>query len=80
MHVVVKLVIALPLFAAAVNDTTNDPVAVVVEADTAFTAVGAAGDPTVTAGDSADIVLVPTAFTAATLNLYAVPFDKPVNE
>jgi hypothetical protein len=36
-------VIAAPLFAGAVNVTVSDPVAPVVEPDTAFTLTGASG-------------------------------------
>src|SRR5689334_4061289 len=53
-HVAVWLVIAAPLFAPMVNVTVSEPVAVVVEPDTAFTAVGAAGDPAMTGNDAAD--------------------------
>ena len=53
-----------PLLAGAVNDTVNDPVATVVEPDTAFTPVGKFW--TVTALDAADAGPVPTAFVART--------------
>ena len=70
-HVAVYPVIALPpLFAGAANVTVNDPVAVVVEPDTAFTAVGASGAVTaVTALDAADAGPVPTAFVAVTVHV-----------
>ena len=45
--------IGLPLFAPGVNETTNDPVAVVVEPVT-VTDVGAAGAPTIAAAEGAD--------------------------
>jgi hypothetical protein len=72
-------VIALPLSAPIVNVTVNEPVVVVVDPDIATTFVGGAGEPTITGDDSIDWAPVPTAFTAATRNAYAAPFDKPVN-
>ena len=69
-HVVAYRVIALPLLAPALNDTTNGPVALVVEPDTAFTRLGAPGAVDgVTFADSADCAPTPTELTAATLNL-----------
>ncbi len=68
-HVAVYCVTVAPLFALAANDTVTGPVAVVVEPDTAFTAVGAAGAPTVTAGDGVDGRLVPRAFVALTVHV-----------
>src|SRR4029077_19519452 len=65
-HVAVWLVIALPLFAPIVNVTTNEPVAVVVEPDFATTAVGAAGEPTITGSEGADAKPAPRAFVAFT--------------
>ena len=50
VQVAVKLVIALPLFAPGVNDTRNEP----ATASTACTAVGAKGEPAITAPDSGD--------------------------
>jgi hypothetical protein len=69
VHVAVKLVIALPLFAPAVKLTINGPIDVVVEPEIAFTAVGAAGEPTTTASDDNDWGPVPIKFVAATLNV-----------
>jgi hypothetical protein len=66
VQVAVKLVIALPLLAPAVNDTVNGPVDVVVEPVTALTAVGGAGEPT-TATDDADAALAPTPLVAFTV-------------
>jgi hypothetical protein len=69
VHVAVKPVIAFPLFAPAVNETTNEPVAVVVEPETALTFVGAAGDPTITAGDDGgEAGLEPRPFVALTVH------------
>ena len=65
VHVTVNVVIALPLFAPGVNVTFNEPAATF----TAFTAVGAAGAPTVTAGDGVDGRLVPRAFVALTVHV-----------
>ena len=75
VQVAAKLVIALPLFAPGVNDTRNEPTAV----STAVTAVGATGEPAITAPDSDDWAPVPAAFTAATRNVYEVPFVNPSN-
>ena len=59
-----------PLLAGAANDTVNDPVAAVVDPDTAFTRVGAPGKFwTVTAFDAADGGPVPTAFVAVTVHV-----------
>ena len=69
VQVAVWLVIALPLSAPSVKVTTNEPVVVVVDPDTAFTPVGAAGAPTVTGSDGADAKLVPRAFVAVTLQV-----------
>jgi hypothetical protein len=45
----------------------------------AVTPDGAAGVPAGVAGfDTAEAVLVPFAFVAATVNVYAVPLDSPV--
>lgn len=45
----------------------------------AVTVVGGTGTPDgVTLLDAADAALVPTLFAAVTLNVYAVPFVKPV--
>ena len=47
--------------------------------DTPATAVGASGVVKgVTAADTTEYVPVPPAFTAATRNVYAVPFVRPV--
>ena len=70
-HVAVYPVMALPpLLAGAVNVTVSEPVAVVVDPDTAFTPVGASGAVTgVTALDAADGGPVPTAFVAVTVHV-----------
>lgn len=69
VQVAVTLVIGLPLFAPAVNETTNDPVAVVVERETAFTFVGAAGEPTMTGNDGVEAGPAPRAFDAFTVHV-----------
>jgi hypothetical protein len=69
VHVTAKLVMALPLLAPAVNDTLSGPVDDEVEPGTAATAAGAAGDPTITAGDGADAMLAPFAFVAFTVQV-----------
>ena len=69
VQVAEKLVIALPLAAPAVNDTTSEPVVVVVEADTAFTFVGGTGDPTFTGADAADAGLLPRPLVALTVHV-----------
>jgi hypothetical protein len=66
-------VIADPLFAGAVHDTTADPFP-----GTAVTPVGATGAPTVTPPDATDCGPVPLAFLAVTVNVYVVPFARPV--
>jgi hypothetical protein len=63
------LVIALPLFAPSAKVTTSEPVVVAVEADTARTPAGAAGDPTITGRDGTDAGPVPTAFVAVTVKV-----------
>jgi hypothetical protein len=68
-HIAVWLVIALPLFAPIVNVTVKEPVAVVVDPDTAFTPVGAAGEPTITGNDAADAAPAPTTFVALTVHV-----------
>jgi hypothetical protein len=70
VQVAMKPVIALPLLAPAVNDTVSGAVVVVVDPATALTAVGAAGDPSITAGDGVDAALVPMALVALTVHLY----------
>jgi hypothetical protein len=69
VHFAVWLVIALPLSAPRVNVTVNEPVADVVDPDTAFTAVGAAGAPTITGSDGADTRLAPRALLAVTVHV-----------
>ena len=70
----VYLVITLPPLAGAVHDTVAEP-----EPATADTPVGASGARAgVTAADADDNAPVPSAFVAATLNVYAVPFVNPV--
>jgi hypothetical protein len=66
VQVAVKLVIALPLLAPGVNDTVTGAVVVVVEPGVALTAVGAAGDPTITAADGGDATPTPRALVAVT--------------
>jgi hypothetical protein len=62
-------VIALPLFAPSAKVTVSEPVLVAVDADTAFTAPGAAGDPTITGSDGADARLAPRALLALTVQV-----------
>jgi hypothetical protein len=70
-------VIALPPFEGAVQDTVACESPAV-----ALTPVGAAGavvlETGVTEFDAAETALVPTAFVAVTLNVYAVPLVSPV--
>ena len=47
-------------------------------AGSATTAVGAEGDPTVTAPDASDSGPAPLASTALTVNVYVVPLVSPV--
>jgi hypothetical protein len=69
-------VIALPPFDGAVQLTDADPSpAVAVTPVGAPGAVGAAG---VTGLEAADSALVPTALVADTVNVYGVPFVRPV--
>ena len=68
-HVAVWLVIALPLFAPFTNVIVNEPVAVVVEVEAAFTELGAAGAPTMIGLLAADCAPVPVGFLAAILNV-----------
>ena len=56
--------IVTPLLAPTVNDTFTAPVDVVVEPDTAVTAVGGAGEPSVTGKDGADTRPAPREFVA----------------
>src|SRR5262249_49141450 len=65
-HVAVKAVIALPLAAPAPNDTLSDPAAIL----TAFTPLGAAGDPTMVAGDGSGAALVRFALVGRTVHVY----------
>ncbi len=68
-------VIAAPPFDGAVHDTTDDPFA----APVALTAVGAPGTVDgVTAADADEAEPVPDTFVAVTLNVYEVPFVRPV--
>jgi hypothetical protein len=70
VHFAVWLVIALPLSAPRVNVTINEPVAVVVDPDTARTAVGAAGTVEgITVLEAADAGPVPTSLVAVTVNV-----------
>jgi hypothetical protein len=66
-----------PLFAAAVNDTLNEPVVAVVGTPTAMTLLGAAGDPTMTAADGADPGPPPLRFVACTVHEYVLPVVRP---
>jgi hypothetical protein len=68
-------VIGLPPFdAGAVHESATCP-----SPATPDTAVGAPGSPEgVTGAEAAESTPVPTALIAATVNVYAVPFDKPV--
>ena len=72
VQVAVWLMIALPLLAPIVNVTVNEPVGVVVEPDLATTFVGAAGEPTITAGDAADAALKPIPLVALTVHVYVL--------
>ena len=64
-----------PLLAGATHDSTTCPFA-----GTPATLVGKPGTVLgVTVFDDADTAPAPAALTAATLNVYAVPFAKPVN-
>ena len=69
VQVAVLVVTELPLLTAAVNDTTSDPVAVVVEPETAVTDVGAAGAPTITAADATDALPAPRELDALTVHV-----------
>ena len=63
-----------PLLADGVNEMVACPLLA-----TAETAVGAFGTVAgVTELEALDAVLVPTAFVAVTMNVYAVPFVSPV--
>jgi hypothetical protein len=77
-HVAVWLVIALPLFAPIVNVTLRDPVAIAVEPETAFTAVGGAGEPTITGNDAAEARPTPRPLIAFTVHVYDLPVVTPV--
>jgi hypothetical protein len=79
VQVAVLLVIGTPFAAPSVNDTLSGPVAVVVEPETAFTAVGAAGaTATITAFDAADAGPVPTPLVAWTWQVYVLPSVRPL--
>jgi hypothetical protein len=65
VHVAVWLWIVLPLFAPIVNVTRSVPDAILV----ATTAVGGAGEPTITGPDAADASPIPRAFFAVTLHV-----------
>jgi hypothetical protein len=77
-HEAVKLVIAAPLLAPEVKLTVAPPVAFVVDAVTAATAVGGAGDPTITAADAVDGLPVPAAFVAVAVQVYVFPVVSAV--
>jgi hypothetical protein len=63
-----------PLLAGAVQETEE-----VVSPAVAATPVGTPGGPTgVTEFDAADAGPTPTLFVAVTVNVYAVPFVRPV--
>jgi hypothetical protein len=75
LEVTVYVVIALPPSDAdAVNEIVASPFPAV-----ALTDVGALGTVTgITEFVGLDAVLVPTAFVAVTVNVYVVPFERPV--
>jgi hypothetical protein len=77
VHVAVKLEIALPLLAPAVKLTVNGPVVALVEPDTAFTFVGAAGEPTITGNDATDANPAPRPFVARTVHVYVLAVVRP---
>ena len=66
------------MFAPGVNDTDNGPVDAVVEPEIAFTAVGAAGEPTITAGEAEEDGPVPAPFVPLTLQVYDFAVVRPV--
>ena len=70
-----------PLLTGAVNVTTNEPVAVVVEPEVAFTAVGAPGTVAATnAFEGAESGPVPTPLVALTVQVYVLPAVSVVTE
>jgi hypothetical protein len=72
VHVARKAVIDAPLLAPGVKLTVAPAFGFVVDAVTAATAVGGAGDPTTTAADAVDWLLGPTAFVAVTVHVYVL--------
>ncbi len=71
---VYAVIVDPPLLASALHDTTTCALPL-----TPLTPVGAPGTATgVTAADAVEAVLVPALFVAVTLNVYAVPFVRPV--
>ena len=69
VQVAEKLVIGLELGAPAMNVTVIGPVVVVVEPERASAPVGAAGEPTMTGGDTIDAGPVPIEFLALTVHV-----------
>jgi hypothetical protein len=51
------------------NVTRSEPVAAVVDPDAVATAVGAAGEPSITGGDAADAGPVPALFVDLTVHV-----------
>ncbi len=72
-HVAVKLLIAAPLLAPALNDTLIAP----LPAELAFKCVTAAGVPIVIGPTTADCGPTPAPVTAATVNVYVLPSTIP---
>ena len=69
LQVAVWLVMALPLLAPSAKVTLSEAVVVVVDSDTAFTAVGAAGAPTATGREGAEARLAPRTLLALTVQV-----------
>ena len=71
------MILAPPLLAGAVHDTVAEP----FEA-TADTPVGAPGTTAagVTDAEALDAALLPTLLLALTVNVYPVPFERPVTK
>ena len=65
VHVAAYPVIVLPLLAPAAKDTRSEPFATFV----ALTAVGAAGDPTISAPEATDAAPAPAALIAFTVHV-----------
>ena len=71
VHVAVNCgeVSAPPLSAPGANDIRNDPVAVVVDIEPRLRPVGAAGDPTTTAFEAAELGPAPTSLVDLTVHV-----------